>query len=309
MWDLWWTTSHCGRFSRSTCAPNSSLIIWGWYNRPNGGRCNKWPRLTQPQEITLTNPRLNPKIPGKKPASNCLRYNRAYDFIFPALSRRYQLIMDVLSEVSERKYVPGIILILLTCAFLMCTRYYSWKGRCCIAHQYVVHVCATQACLRSTHKHSPHPTLIAQQQGMTTWILNTGHTHSRMANRRIIYQSMLSKWNSLYVLRSPQEFVPRFYSFSKVSESKNSHGSFVHSVILLNGRIFHLRFIILIFLRANMSTVLPHVWSVLVVLWNGRTSNGPDRAGQTAFVPPQSCVDFRHSRNFWIDTFGWMLYE
>jgi hypothetical protein len=79
--------------------------------------------------------------------------------------------------------------------------------------------------------------------------------------------------------------------------------------IISNGRIFHLRFIILICLRANMSTVLPHVWSVLVVLGNGRTSNGPDRAGQTAFIPPQSCVDFRHSRNFWIDTFGWMLYE
>jgi hypothetical protein len=73
-------------------------------------------RLTQPQEITLSNPRLDPKIRGKKPASKRLRHNKANAFIYPALNRRYQLIMDVLSEhfVSERKYVPGIVPIQLT---------------------------------------------------------------------------------------------------------------------------------------------------------------------------------------------------
>jgi hypothetical protein len=72
---------------------------------------------------------------------------------------------------------------------------------------------------------------------------------------------------------------------------------------------FHLRVIIRIFLRAIMSTVLPQAQSLLVELWNGHTSNEPDRAGHTTFIPPQSCVDFRHSRNFSIDMFGWMLYE
>jgi hypothetical protein len=51
MWDLWRGNWHWGRFSPSTSVSPANLhptdcstiiIIWGWYNRPNSGRCTKW---------------------------------------------------------------------------------------------------------------------------------------------------------------------------------------------------------------------------------------------------------------------------
>jgi hypothetical protein len=32
-------------------APHSSCIIWGWYNRPNSGRCTKWTQSHPTQRI------------------------------------------------------------------------------------------------------------------------------------------------------------------------------------------------------------------------------------------------------------------